>query len=122
MAGPGCALLLTTRDQAIARAFAPVAHEFVHELSEDEAVGLLNQLCRQAASADAAAVRRLARAVGGLPLALKLCLAYKYEGRQPLRRSTRHLTAFEICDQFSYLFKIQFHFVRYRNAPGQANR
>ncbi len=76
VAGVNCGLLLTTRDQVIARTFAPQTHEYVRELGEDEAVQLLSQLCPEAAAVDAAAVRRLAQAVGGLPLALKLVGGY----------------------------------------------
>jgi hypothetical protein len=71
--GPGCAHLLTTRDQALARAFAGARHEVaVPELADDPAFDLLRRLAPEACAADSAAARRLAQSVGGLPLALEL--------------------------------------------------
>ena len=71
--GPGCGHLLTTRDQALARAFAGARHLVqVPELAQDPAFELLRRLAPEACQADPPAARRLAQAVGGLPLALEL--------------------------------------------------
>jgi tetratricopeptide (TPR) repeat protein len=74
--GPGCAHLLTTRDEALARRFAPKGLSRVEELPEAEAVELLQTLCPAVARADEVALRRMARAVGCLPLALTLIGGY----------------------------------------------
>jgi hypothetical protein len=68
----GSALLLTTRDAGLARRFSRTPPVTAHELCEDAAVELLARACPEALEADAAAFRELARAVGGLPLALVL--------------------------------------------------
>jgi tetratricopeptide (TPR) repeat protein len=74
--GPGCAMLLTSRDAPLARSFAPQALHRVEELPEAEAVTLLQELCPQEAKSDKAALQRIIRAVGGLPLALSLIAGY----------------------------------------------
>ena len=72
---PGCAHLLTTRDQLIATHLASGNPASIEELPEDPAVALLAALC-PIAKADEEALCRLARAVGGLPLALSLIGGY----------------------------------------------
>jgi tetratricopeptide (TPR) repeat protein len=75
--GPGCAHLLTTRNQAIARQFAGVAQAVsVPTLEDDPAFALLQALAPEACAADPGAARGLARAVDGLPLALELLGGY----------------------------------------------
>jgi tetratricopeptide (TPR) repeat protein len=71
---PGCAHLLTTRLESIAYDFAPDTQTKIDELPEAEAVQLLAQLCPLVAQNDKnkAALGQIARAVGGLPLALTL--------------------------------------------------
>ena len=76
---PGCACLLTTRDETIAQRFAPQQNERVEELPEDQAVELLAALVGRAASVPYNGLLRLARAVGGLPLALMLVGGYLVE-------------------------------------------
>jgi tetratricopeptide (TPR) repeat protein len=73
-ATPGYALLLTTRDAELARRFAGTEAGVVRveELTEDAAVDLLTKACPPAEATDPDGVRELARAVGGLPLALVL--------------------------------------------------
>jgi tetratricopeptide (TPR) repeat protein len=74
--GPNCVHLLTTRDKALARAFAGVAQtESVPPLDEHSAVDLLQILAPEACQADPSTAR-LAHAVGGLPLALELLGGY----------------------------------------------
>jgi tetratricopeptide (TPR) repeat protein len=69
---PGAALLLTTRDEGLARRFGKTATTKVPELNEDQALGLLRTLSPVAWTADPEGMRELARATGGLPLALVL--------------------------------------------------
>jgi tetratricopeptide (TPR) repeat protein len=77
--GPGCAHLLTTRDETIARSFtAPDNIVRIEELSEAEAVQLLGDLC-PAVRENTVALSQLARAVGGLPLGLRLIGGYLAE-------------------------------------------
>ena len=72
--------LLTTRNDDIARKFAPGQALHVPELAEDPSVELLRMLIPpQAWEAAADELRELARAVGGLPLALKLVGGYLAE-------------------------------------------
>jgi tetratricopeptide (TPR) repeat protein len=75
--GPGCAHLLTTRNQAIARQFAGAAQAVsVPTLEDDPAFALLQALAPEACAADPGAAHGLARAVDGLPLALELLGGY----------------------------------------------
>ncbi len=75
--GPNCCHLLTTRDESVARAFAgPACVHTVPELDSDPAFRLLQELAPEACQADPAAARALARATGGLPLALELVGGY----------------------------------------------
>ena len=75
--GPNCGHLLTTRDKAVARAFAgPAQTSSVLALDESPAYALLERLAPEACQAGPAAVQVLARAVGGLPLALELLGGY----------------------------------------------
>jgi len=76
IAAPGCAHLLTTRDHTIASRLASEKPQPVKELPESHAITLLATLCPIAAQADEEALRRLARAAGGLPLALTLIGGY----------------------------------------------
>jgi len=76
IAAPGCAHLLTTRDHTIASRLASGIPETVKELPESHAITLLATLCPIAAQADEEALRRLAHAAGGLPLALTLIGGY----------------------------------------------
>jgi tetratricopeptide (TPR) repeat protein len=75
--GPNCCYALTTRDKAVARAFvgAPRA-ENLPTLDDDQAYQLLQALAPEACAADPRAVRGLANAVGGLPLAIGLIGGY----------------------------------------------
>ena len=71
--GPRSAHLLTTRDKGVARAFLGGAGALtLGELDEATALTLLQQLAPEACAANEAAARRLVRAVGGLPQALRL--------------------------------------------------
>jgi len=75
--GPRCSHLLTTRDQAIARAFAgPTQTVSVPVLADQPAFQLLQTIAPEACAADPAASRQLAETVGGLPLALELLGGY----------------------------------------------
>ena len=68
--------LLTTRDDDIARMFAPGQARHVPELEAGPSVELLRSLAPEAWAAEPEALRQLARAVGGLPLALELLGGY----------------------------------------------
>ena len=73
LGGPQCVHLLTTRDLAIARSFAGVENIFeVPPLKEDNAIALLRRLAPEAAAADDAGLRNVAKTADGLPLALEL--------------------------------------------------
>ncbi|MCB0056583.1 MAG: tetratricopeptide repeat protein, partial [Caldilineaceae bacterium] len=69
--------LLTTRNRAIARAFAG-AQQQVHvpELDPDPAYELLERPAPEACAADPAAARRLVQTVGELPLAIEVLGGY----------------------------------------------
>jgi tetratricopeptide (TPR) repeat protein len=82
LGGPNCAYLLTTRIPEVSLAFADGGVMSVPELGEDDSVALLGRLAPQAVEDEPGEVRRLARAVGGLPLALTLMGWY-------LRKETR---------------------------------
>lgn len=70
---PGYALLLTTRDEALARRFAgPSRVVHVPELDEAAAVSLLTQDSPEIRAVAPEKLRELVRAVGSLPLALVL--------------------------------------------------
>ncbi len=75
LACEGCAVLLTTRDEVIAKRFASQQTTRVEELPEGEAVKLLMNV-GQVDNLSYADLSRLARAVGGLPLALMLVGGY----------------------------------------------
>ena len=84
--GPYCVHLLTTRDKGIARRFAGNQHlTAVPPLADDPASQLLQSLAPLAWETDPAAVRRLAQAVGGLPLALELLGGYLADPNAPER-------------------------------------
>ncbi len=91
--GPHCAHLVTSRFPALGWQFAPYGAYQVRELDEDAGATLLRTLapnaitCNDAGEAEA---RELARAVGGLPLALTLMGAYLHiqaQSGQPRRLS-----------------------------------
>jgi tetratricopeptide (TPR) repeat protein len=73
-ATPGSAVLLTTRDEALARRYAydPSRLVRVRELAKSAALDLLKRAVPEAPAAALAGLRKLARAVGYLPLALVL--------------------------------------------------
>ena len=71
--------LLTTRDDNIARKFAPDQNRHVPELEENPSVELLRSLAPEAYAADRDAIRQLAQVVGGLPLTLELLGGYLSE-------------------------------------------
>ncbi len=70
--GPNCAYVLTTRIPEVALAFADAGVITVPELDEDNGVTLLGRMAPQAIAEKIEEVHALARAVGGLPLALTL--------------------------------------------------
>ena len=77
LSGPRVAHVLTTRNEDIARAFGGAASAVkVPVLDDATAWGLLQRLAPEACAADPAAARRLADAVGGLPLAVELVGGY----------------------------------------------
>lgn len=71
---PNCALLITTRDPALARKFT---HEpiLLRELTQECAEVVLSALCPKAKETDPDGLRKLCEVVGGLPLALTLIAA-----------------------------------------------
>lgn len=69
---PGAAVLLTTRDEGLARRFGKTATTKVAELNQEQALALLRTLSPAAWTADSQGMHELARATGGLPLALVL--------------------------------------------------
>jgi tetratricopeptide (TPR) repeat protein len=72
LGGPNCAYLLTTRIPEISLSFADGGVISVPELGEQDSVALLSRLAPQAVENEPDEARKLARAVGGLPLALTL--------------------------------------------------
>ena len=75
--GPNCCHVLTTRNIGIARQFAGVANvQTVTSLDEDPSYNLLKTLAPEACEADPETSWELAKAVGGLPLALELLGGY----------------------------------------------
>lgn len=66
---PGSVLLLTTRDEQLARRFGTTGTTHVVELQSAEGVQLLRELAPDAWAVDPGAFEGLAAAVGGLPLA-----------------------------------------------------
>ncbi|MBN2007663.1 MAG: tetratricopeptide repeat protein [Anaerolineae bacterium] len=70
--GPNCAYLLTTRIPEVALAFADAGVITAPELDEDDSVTLLGRMAPQAVAEKPKEAHALARAVGGLPLALTL--------------------------------------------------
>lgn len=74
VAGPGCALIFTTRLPDLAREIAPVAGDVyvLGVLGEDDALELLRVLAPEVVAANAPACRELARELEGLPLALQV--------------------------------------------------
>jgi tetratricopeptide (TPR) repeat protein len=75
--GPNCVHLLTSRDKGLARQFAGTAQVMsVPTLEDDLAFALLKAIAPEAYAADPETARRLAEAVGGLPLAIELLGGY----------------------------------------------
>jgi tetratricopeptide (TPR) repeat protein len=74
--GPNCGYLLTTRFSTIALGFADQMTFPVPELSEQDGLDLLLQWSPHLAQAEQQELRALVRAVGGLPLALRLLGKY----------------------------------------------
>ncbi len=93
---PGCAQLLTSRQEGLANDFAPRHFNRLEELDEARSVELLATLCPKAAQTDQAALHRIARAVGGLPLALTLVGGYL---RSQSRLQAQTVKAFKILEQ-----------------------
>ena len=87
---PGCARLLTTRQQLLARAFTGDASVVtdVEELVLEQSLDLLRQLAPNAVELEPDAACELAKLTGGLPLALTLvgqALAAESYSRNPKR-------------------------------------
>lgn len=72
MGGPNCGYVLTTRIPEVALAFADAGVITAPELDEDDGVTLLGRMAPQAIAEKPEEAHALARAVGGLPLALTL--------------------------------------------------
>ena len=70
--GPNCVYLLTTRLPQVAFAFAEQGALSVPELAEEDGVALLERAVPNLVAQEPEQIRALVRAVGGLPLALKL--------------------------------------------------
>jgi tetratricopeptide (TPR) repeat protein len=68
--------LLTTRDEEIARAFAPTQSIHVPVLEEDPSLKLLRRLALEACEVDPQAASNLAKTTGGLPLTLEVLGGY----------------------------------------------
>ena len=75
--GPNCCHLVTTRDKGIARGFAGLDYaESLPTLDETQAPQLLRKLAPEACDSDPEGAAALAKAVGGLPLAIRLIGGY----------------------------------------------
>ena len=70
--GPNCAYVLTTRIPAVALYFADAGALRVPELTIEESLQVLARFVPALVEEESAALRELARMVGGLPLALRL--------------------------------------------------
>ncbi len=81
--GPGCAMLLTSRDYAIAQGFGEY-NLMVGEMQEQQALALLTGTCPALVQVEAATRKRIVASVGYLPLAISLIAGYL------LGRGTRH--------------------------------
>ncbi|MDA0244313.1 MAG: NB-ARC domain-containing protein [Chloroflexi bacterium] len=95
LGGANCVHLLTSRQPAIALAFAGTATLPVPELDEAAGVALLGKIAPHAVAQEPEAVRELVGLVGGLPLAVELMGRYLQKeayGNQP-RRLHRALAA-----------------------------
>ncbi len=75
-AGPSCQYLITTRFRSIATSFGREEEVQVPELNEDNSITLLGRFVPQLVKQDLQGARELVRAVGGLPLALRLMGRY----------------------------------------------
>lgn len=74
--GPNCAYVVTTRIPAVALYFAGAGTSLVKPLAEAESLQLLERFVPELVEREREGIRELARAVGGLPLALELLGAY----------------------------------------------
>jgi NB-ARC domain len=75
--GPNCVHLVTTRDRAVAHAFAGTDRTFpLPTLDDAQAYQMLQASAPEACAANPARVQSLLRAVGGLPLAVSLMGGY----------------------------------------------
>ena len=75
--GPNCVHLLTSRDKGLARQFAGAGQVFgVPTLGSEPTLALLQAIAPEAYTSDPEAVQQLARAMGGLPLAIQLLGSY----------------------------------------------
>lgn len=74
--GPNCAYLLTTRIPAVALYFAEGNSLAVETLNSEESLRVLARFVPALVTQEGAALRELARQVGGLPLALQLIGAH----------------------------------------------
>jgi tetratricopeptide (TPR) repeat protein len=97
--GPNCVHLLTSRDTALARAFAGAEQVFtIPALDDDSAFALLQQVAPEVYQADPTVVQQLAHAVGGLPLALELLGSYLARPESSLFASSRAKAVTKMSD------------------------
>jgi tetratricopeptide (TPR) repeat protein len=99
VAFPGCGLLVTTREAAIARAIA--GEELpVGALSDEEVDAFVAERCKAAKEADPEGLKELLQAIGGLPLVLSLlagALAAKAGQAQWVREEISRLAKANAC-------------------------
>ena len=89
--GPNCSYVLTTRLPQVAFAFAEQGAIPIPELTNEQGIALLEQALPELVAEEPAQIHTLVRAVGGLPLALKLLahvLAAQVFTGQPRRIQT----------------------------------
>jgi tetratricopeptide (TPR) repeat protein/transcriptional regulator with XRE-family HTH domain len=89
--GHNCAYLVTTRFPAIATHLSVENAMTIEELNEEQSLHLLRVLAPEVVDREETKVRRLVRAVGGLPLALTLL--GNYLRKQAYHLSTRRTSA-----------------------------
>jgi tetratricopeptide (TPR) repeat protein/transcriptional regulator with XRE-family HTH domain len=95
--GPSCSYLITTRWFPLAKHFGEEKVVLVEELDEEQGLKLLKRFIDITAEEEGDA-RALVRAVGGLPLALRLMGSYLLTSKWAKRR-TRFLTALNHLQQ-----------------------